>query len=127
MRRLALALALVLWLPCAAQADLTQADSADFTLDTTGTPPGIGGVAYADSADFTLDTRAGAVDIGLRMQDGAATIKIACEPPGDLASPLRIRKNGETYGILLVDPASPDASHIRIRTSAGVKALKKLP
>ena len=48
-------------------------------------------------------------------------------PPGSLASPLRIRQNGLTYGILLVDPASPDASHIRIRTSAGVKALKKLP
>ena len=125
---------------------MAYGDSADFTLNTTDTPPGQGGAAsadsadftlnttderppeFADSADFTLDTRiGGAVDIGLRVWDGAATIKIACEPPGALASPLRLQKNGVTYGILLVPPASPDASRIRIQTSSGVKALKKLP
>ena len=67
------------------------------------------------------------VDIGLRIRDGAITIRIFCEPPGWVASPLRIRKNGATYGIILVAPNSLDASHIRVQTSSGVKALKKLP
>ena len=162
-----LALVLVLWLPCAAHAAVAQADSADFTLDTTDTVPGAGGTAYADSADFTLkttdvweaesgdftldttgwmpgvggiafadsgdftlDTTAPdptAIDIGLRVRDGAVTIRIGCEPLGTLTSPVRIRKNGTTYGVVLVDPASPDASHIRVQTSSGIKALQKLP
>ena len=50
------ALAFVLWLPWTARADVGQADSADFTLDTTGLSLGTGGTAYADSADFILDT-----------------------------------------------------------------------
>lgn len=165
-----LVLALSLWLPVSSHAQGASADSADFTLNTTGIASGIGGSAYADSADFTLNTTGialgmggtayvdsadftlnttgvalgsggtafadsgdftlntgGAMDIGLRIQDGAATIHIACEPAGTLTSPLRIRKGGTTYGILLVDPASPDASRIHIQTGAGRKALQKLP
>ena len=34
----------------------TFADSADFTLNTTGVSPIIGGATFADSADFTLNT-----------------------------------------------------------------------
>lgn len=102
-----------------------EAESADFTLNTTGIALGLGGSAHADSLDFTLNT-GGAVDIGLHIQDGAATIRVACEPPGTLTSPLRIHKNGTTYGIILVDPNSPDATKIRIQTPSGVKALQKL-
>ncbi|MBU0847253.1 hypothetical protein KKH23_08745, partial [Patescibacteria group bacterium] len=39
-------------------------------------------------------------------------------------SPLRIHK-GETYGIALVATDDPQASAARIRTPAGVKALRK--
>ncbi len=162
------ALVVVLVLSCAAQADVSQGDSADFTLDTTGIAPGTGGVApadsadfmldttgiapgtggvasadsadftlnttdehlptIADSADFTLDTRnPAAVDIGLRVRDGAAALRIGCEPAGPLTSPLRIQKNGKPYGIILVDPDSPEASHIRIQTHSRIKAWMKLP
>lgn len=41
--------------------------------------------------------------------------------------PLRIRKGGITYGIALVDTSDPDASAIRIKTGAGIKAIKKYP
>jgi hypothetical protein len=66
-----------------------------------------------------------AIDIGLRVYDGSATIKIACEK-GDANSPLRIAKNGVVYGIVLVDPSDAHASGIRIQTISGVKALRKL-
>ena len=39
--------------------------------------------------------------------------------------PLRIRKGGTTYGIELVDTGDGNASPIRIKTGAGVKALRK--
>jgi hypothetical protein len=43
---------------------VAQADSGDFTLDTTGTLPGVGGVAQADSLDFTLDTTGSLPGVG---------------------------------------------------------------
>ncbi len=67
----------------------------------------------------------GFIDIGLRVYDGTSAITIACEPQGTLTSPLRISKNGQTYGIALVDPSDPMASKIRIQTSSGIKALRK--
>jgi len=64
-------------------------------------------------------------DVGLRVYDGTGTISIAVEPLGTLTSPLRIYKNGNIYGIALVDPSDPDASKIRIQASSGIKALRK--
>ncbi len=103
-------------------------DSADFTLNTTdGLTPGV----YADAADFTLNTTdpASALgqDIGLRIHDGTGIVKIACVTGGTLTSPLRITKNGITYGIVLTETNLPDASKMRIQTATGIKALKKLP
>lgn len=66
-------------------------------------------------------------DIGLRVQDGGATIRIAVEPAGTLTSPLRIAKNGTIYSIVLVEPSDPSASHLRVKTAAGPKAWAKLP
>jgi hypothetical protein len=65
-------------------------------------------------------------DIGLRVYDGTGVITIACEPEGAATSPLRIAKNGTTYGIALVEPSDVNACGIRIETSSGVKALRKL-
>ncbi len=65
------------------------------------------------------------IDIGLRVYNGRETIIIACEPEGTLTSPLRIRKNGVTYGIVLVGPSDANASGIRVQTTSGVKALRK--
>lgn len=39
--------------------------------------------------------------------------------------PLRIRKSGTTYGIELVDTSEPSASAVRIKTSSGIKAIRK--
>jgi hypothetical protein len=69
-------------------------------------------------------------DVGLRAHDGTSIIRIACEAPsagGQVASPLRIHKNGTTYGILMVETNAPDASRILQQTATGVKAWKKLP
>lgn len=66
------------------------------------------------------------VDIGLRIFDGTEIVSIAAEPLGTLTSPLRIGKNGNTYGIVLVDPSDPLASKIRISTNSGIKALKRI-
>jgi len=53
------------------------------------------------------------VDCGLRIRTGTLT------------SPLRIRKGGSTYGIVLVATTDANASPLRIQTSSGVKALRK--
>lgn len=64
------------------------------------------------------------IDIGLRLYDGTQIVSIACEK-GTPTSPLRISKNGTTYGIVLVDPGDAYASGIIIQTSSGRKALRK--
>ena len=105
------------------------ADSLDFILDTRGADTGVGGVLLADSPDFSLDTRDG-LDIGLRVYDGLAALKIAVEAPGIgglIASALRVNKGGTNYGIILIPTNWPDASRVRIQTSTGPKAWRKLP
>jgi hypothetical protein len=69
----------------------------------------------------------GTLDAGLRANDGSAVVRLACEPPESPSSPVRFTKNGASYGILLVETNSPEASKFRIQTSSGVKAFKKLP
>lgn len=66
------------------------------------------------------------IDIGLRAFDGTEPVAIACEALGTLTSALRIAKDGDVYGIALVDPADPNASKVRIQTNSGIKALRKL-
>jgi len=69
------------------------------------------------------------LDIGLRVFDGTNIVGIACEPPGaggQLTSPLRIHKNGTNYGVLLVVPDAAEASMLKIQTTDGIKALRKL-
>jgi hypothetical protein len=65
------------------------------------------------------------LDIGLRVFDGVETVRIAVDYAG-ADTPLRISKDGVTYGILLVDPSDPRASRLRIMTMAGIKAFKKM-
>ena len=66
------------------------------------------------------------IDCGFRIFDGALTITIACEPLGTLTSALRIAKAGNIYGVVLVVTSDSNASKIRIQTSSGIKALRKL-
>jgi hypothetical protein len=84
---------------------------------------------YPGNMQWYTEKRAkvgGYVDIGLRAYNGTEIITIACEPDDAISSALRIVKDSKIYGIVLVDITDPDASSIRIRTSSGVKALKKL-
>jgi len=80
------------------------------------------GWGYGEELSFTTSY----LDIGLRLFDGTGIIKVACEPAGPSTSPLRIAKNGTIYSIVLVDVTDPLASKIRIQTSAGIKAIRKL-
>ncbi len=77
-------------------------------------------------ANYRNDVSITYIDIGLRYYDGTQIVKVACEPQGTLTSPLRISKNGITYGIALVEIGDPDASGIIIQTSSGPKAIRKL-
>lgn len=74
---------------------------------------------------FGLPPTPAFVDIGLRVYNGTEKVSIAAEPQGTLTSPLRIAKDGDIYGIALVDAGDPNASGVRIKTSSGVKALRK--
>lgn len=48
-------------------------------------------------------------------------VALADAPPGDQ---WRIRKNGTDYAVYLVDTTDPNASQVRIQTSAGLKAAR---
>lgn len=76
---------------------------------------------------FTQEISAekGFQDIGLRVYNGTKIVPIAAELAGTLTSPLRIAKNGVTYGIVLVAPGDANDSGVRIQTGSGIKALRK--
>lgn len=82
-----------------------------------------GNTASGDGCSSTC--QAEEEDIGLRMYDGASTVPIAIETT--LTSPLRIAKDGTTYGIALVDLSDSSATNFRITTNSGTKAIKRLP
>lgn len=90
--------------------------------------PAIVNASGGDGSDIgAYELQLPVIDIGLRVREGANTIRIAAEPAGTLTSRLRIRKSGVTYGIVLVEPSDPPASHLRVKTAAGPKAWAKLP
>ena len=64
------------------------------------------------------------IDIGFKMNSGKGIVTFEAEPAGTLTSPLRIKKAGTTYGIVLVATNDANASSARIKTSTGTKALK---
>lgn len=73
--------------------------------------------------------KGGFIDIGLRVWKNGSAMKIAAEPADPPTSAVRIAKAERIYGIALVDVSDPpDAgdSGIRVWTSSGVKALRKL-
>lgn len=80
------------------------------------------------SADITLLViRSTGIDIGLRAFDGSEVVRLACDPGEHLTSPLRIRKDGAIYGVLLTPTNSPAASRFLVQTTSGIKGLRRLP
>ncbi len=73
---------------------------------------------------FCVQVVDGQQDIGLRYYNGTKAVAVAAEPVGPVTSPLRVFKNGATYGIELVDPSDACASEIRVQTSTGIKSLR---
>jgi hypothetical protein len=70
-------------------------------------------------------------DIGFRINQGTTQtpdiISVAIEQQGTLSSPLRIAKNNQAYGVILVDEADASASKVKIVLPGGVeKFLKKI-
>jgi hypothetical protein len=64
---------------------------------------------------------------GLRYFNGSvkqlALVALADAPSG-MGAVWRIRKNGTDYAVYLVETSDPNASEIRLRTSAGTKAAR---
>lgn len=62
---------------------------------------------------------------GLRVFKGTVQelclVAIGDAPVGDQ---WRVHKNGTTYAVYLVETTDPSASHVRVRTSDGVKAAR---
>ena len=62
---------------------------------------------------------------GLFYFDGVAKelclVGLGDAPGGDRVT---ISKNGTLYALYLVDPADPDASNVRLKTSDGVKSVR---
>lgn len=67
---------------------------------------------------------------GLRCYfDGAATdlcLVDEAEAPTGMGGVLKIRKGGVNLAVYLVETTDPDASPVRIETSAGTKAVRLL-
>lgn len=67
------------------------------------------------------------VDSGIRYKTATGTVSIAAEPVGLTSSPLRIRKNGTTYSLPLVEPDDQASANILIQSPLGTKSLTKFP
>lgn len=46
------------------------------------------------------------------------------DAPAAMGGQLRLRKNGTTYAVYLVETSDPNASSVRIRTTTGTKAIR---
>lgn len=65
---------------------------------------------------------------GLRVYYGGAVRSLCLVAEGDAPSGNvpKVRKNGVTYAVYLVDTADPNASSVRLRTGTGTKAIRLL-
>jgi len=65
---------------------------------------------------------------GLRTFDNAAMRELCLVAEADGAAGMggipKINKGGTKYAVYLVETSDPNASHVRIRTSAGTKAIR---
>jgi len=110
----------------------------DGTLETYVTYTGASDEFVAEQAGLTIviDFALSAESVGVFASwapVGGITYYhgLSIQGVGELAlcdvgiNPLRIRKGGTTYGIELVATDAPNASAVRIKTGAGIKAIRK--
>lgn len=66
---------------------------------------------------------------GLRTWHSGALLELClvatADAPAGMGGQPRVRKGGVTYAVYLVATTDPQASPVRIRTSTGVKAIRK--
>lgn len=67
---------------------------------------------------------------GLRVWHGGALLELClvatADAPAGMGGQPRIHKAGTTYAIYLVETTDPNASPVRLQTSAGTKAIRRL-
>ena len=65
---------------------------------------------------------------GLRCYDGAAVVDLClvavADAPGGMGGVPRVQKGGTTYAVYLVETSDPNASKVRMQTSAGAKSIR---
>lgn len=65
---------------------------------------------------------------GFKIRKTGSTIELClvatADAPAGMGGQLRMRKGGVTYAVYLVETTDPNASPVRIRTSAGTKAIR---
>ncbi len=65
----------------------------------------------------------------LRVYDGGVvelSLVALADAPSGMGGQLRISKGGTTYAVYLVETSDPDASNVRIQTTTGIKAIRRL-
>lgn len=66
---------------------------------------------------------------GFRVYDNGAAFDLClvatADAPTGMGGQLRVRKGGTTYAAYLVETSDGDASTVRIRTTTGVKAIRR--
>ena len=73
---------------------------------------------------FVAPAHAQDEDIGLRMFDGVSVDSAAVK--AGAASPMKVYRDGQAYGVLLVSPADPKATKTRVKMADGtIQAIKK--
>ena len=65
---------------------------------------------------------------GFKIRKTGSTIELClvatADAPAGMGGQLRTRRGGTTYALYLVETTDPNASPVRIRTSAGTKAIR---
>lgn len=65
---------------------------------------------------------------GVRIRHNGVTYDLCmvatADAPAAMGGQPRVRKAGTTYAVYLVETTDPDASPVRLRTSAGTKAIR---
>lgn len=66
---------------------------------------------------------------GLRIWHSGAVVELClvatADAPAGMGGQPRIRKGGTTYALYLVETSDPNASPVRLRTSAGTKSIRR--